>query len=90
MICCGLNTLFPLSIMPHAGYSVKLMLHYTWISYTGGEVIKQINAQSGAHCELDRRAQNNDRNNRTFYIRGHPEAVEHCKRIIMEKVSMVR
>ncbi|CAH0717807.1 unnamed protein product, partial [Brenthis ino] len=54
----------------------------------GGEVIKQINAQSGAHCELDRRAQNNDRNNRTFYIRGHPEAVEHCKRIIMEKVSM--
>uniref|UniRef100_S4PXY4 p-element somatic inhibitor n=2 Tax=Pararge aegeria TaxID=116150 RepID=S4PXY4_9NEOP len=54
----------------------------------GGEVIKQINAQSGAHCELDRRAQNNDRNNRTFYIRGHPEAVEHCKRIIMEKVGM--
>ncbi|XP_052742064.1 far upstream element-binding protein 3 isoform X1 [Bicyclus anynana] len=54
----------------------------------GGEVIKQINAQSGAHCELDRRAQNNDRNNRTFYIRGHPDAVEHCKRIIMEKVGM--
>ncbi|XP_064074960.1 far upstream element-binding protein 3 isoform X3 [Vanessa tameamea] len=53
----------------------------------GGDVIKQINAQSGAHCELDRRTQNNDRNNRTFYIRGHPEAVEHCKRIIMEKVG---
>ncbi|CAH2057155.1 unnamed protein product, partial [Iphiclides podalirius] len=53
-----------------------------------GEVIKQINAQTGAHCELDRRAQGNDRNNRTFYIRGHPEAVEHCKRIIMEKVGM--
>ncbi|XP_045540567.1 far upstream element-binding protein 3 isoform X1 [Papilio machaon] len=54
----------------------------------GGEVIKQINAQSGAHCELDRRAQGGDRNNRTFYIRGHPDAVEHCKRIIMEKVGM--
>ncbi|CAG5055177.1 unnamed protein product [Parnassius apollo] len=54
----------------------------------GGEVIKQINAQSGAHCELDRRAQANDRNNRTFIIRGHPDAVEHCKRIIMEKVGM--
>ncbi|XP_035451630.2 far upstream element-binding protein 3 isoform X2 [Spodoptera frugiperda] len=54
----------------------------------GGEVIKQINAASGAHCELDRRAQGSDRNNRTFYIRGHPEAVEHCKRIIMEKVGM--
>lgn len=53
-------------------------------------MIKQINAQSGAHCELDRRAQNSDRNNRTFYIRGHPDAVEHCKRIIMEKVGMVR
>ncbi|XP_047035079.1 far upstream element-binding protein 1 isoform X2 [Helicoverpa zea] len=54
----------------------------------GGEVIKQINAASGAHCELDRRAQGSDRNNRTFYIRGHPDAVEHCKRIIMEKVGM--
>ncbi|XP_026728273.1 far upstream element-binding protein 3 isoform X2 [Trichoplusia ni] len=54
----------------------------------GGEVIKQINAESGAHCELDRRAQGSDRNNRTFYIRGHPEAVDHCKRIIMEKVGM--
>lgn len=52
-------------------------------------MIKQINAASGAHCELDRRAQGSDRNNRTFYIRGHPEAVEHCKRIIMEKVGMV-
>lgn len=54
----------------------------------GGEVIKQINAQSGAHCELDRRAQGMDRNNRTFYIKGHPEAVEQCKSIIMEKVGM--
>ncbi|XP_050673096.1 far upstream element-binding protein 2 isoform X3 [Leptidea sinapis] len=54
----------------------------------GGEVIKQINAQSGAHCELDRRVQNQDNNNRTFFIKGHPEAVENCKRIIMEKVGM--
>ncbi|XP_045505647.1 far upstream element-binding protein 2 isoform X2 [Colias croceus] len=54
----------------------------------GGEVIKQINAQSGAHCELDRRAQNQDRVNRTFFIKGHPDAVENCKRIIMEKVGM--
>ncbi|KAI5632699.1 hypothetical protein NE865_14606 [Phthorimaea operculella] len=46
-----------------------------------------------AHCELDRRAQQQqgqggDRNNRTFYIRGHPDAVEQCKRIICEKVGM--
>ncbi|XP_060807118.1 far upstream element-binding protein 3 isoform X2 [Amyelois transitella] len=54
----------------------------------GGEVIKQINAQTGAHCEVDRRATGSDRNNRTFYIRGHPEAVENCKRLIMEKVNM--
>lgn len=57
--------------------------------YSGGEVIKQINAQSGAHCELDRRGQNQDRVNRTFFIRGNPDAVENCKRIIMEKVGMV-
>ncbi|KAI5638373.1 hypothetical protein NE865_09007 [Phthorimaea operculella] len=47
-----------------------------------------------AHCELDRRAQQQqgqggDRNNRTFYIRGHPDAVEQCKRIICEKVGML-
>ncbi|XP_026750749.1 far upstream element-binding protein 3 isoform X2 [Galleria mellonella] len=54
----------------------------------GGEVIKQMNAQTGAHCEVDRRATGADRNTRTFYIRGHPDAVEACKRLIMEKVGM--
>ncbi|KAM3961404.1 LOW QUALITY PROTEIN: P-element somatic inhibitor [Aphomia sociella] len=54
----------------------------------GGEVIKQMNAQTGAHCEVDRRAPTADRNTRTFYIRGHPDAVEQCKRLVMEKVGM--
>lgn len=61
-----------------------------FVCVPGGEVIKQINAQSGAFCELDRRTQNNqNRGNRTFYIRGSPENVEAAKRIITEKVGMV-
>ncbi|XP_076474784.1 far upstream element-binding protein 2-like [Bombus vancouverensis nearcticus] len=46
----------------------------------GGETIKQINQQTGAHCELDRRNQSNE-NEKIFIIRGNPEQVEHAKRI---------
>ena len=54
----------------------------------GGETIKQINMQTGAHCELDRRNQNNE-NEKIFIIRGNPEQVEHAKRIFSEKLGMV-
>lgn len=53
----------------------------------GGETIKQINQQSGAYCELDRRSQGNQ-NEKTFIIRGEPEQVEAAKRIISEKVQI--
>ena len=54
----------------------------------GGETIKQINMQTGAHCELDRRNQSNE-NEKIFIIRGNPEQVEHAKRIFSEKLGMV-
>ncbi|XP_044263503.1 far upstream element-binding protein 1 isoform X2 [Tribolium madens] len=55
----------------------------------GGETIKQINQQSGAHCELDRRSQNNQNSNeKTFIIRGDPDQIEAAKRIISDKVQM--
>ncbi|XP_045467746.1 far upstream element-binding protein 1 isoform X3 [Harmonia axyridis] len=54
----------------------------------GGETIKQLNAQSGAHCELDRRNQNPNATEKTFIIRGDPDAIEMAKRIIQEKIQM--
>ncbi|XP_043501957.1 far upstream element-binding protein 3-like isoform X1 [Polistes fuscatus] len=53
----------------------------------GGETIKQINQQTGAHCELDRRNQSNE-SEKIFIIRGNPEQVEHAKRIFSEKLGM--
>lgn len=55
--------------------------------WPGGETIKQINQQSGAYCELDRRAQTSQ-NEKTFIIRGEVEQVEAAKRIISEKVQI--
>lgn len=56
----------------------------------GGETIKQINQQSGAHCELDRRSQNQQQGggDKTFIIRGDPDQIETAKRIISDKVQM--
>ncbi|XP_050420080.1 far upstream element-binding protein 1 isoform X2 [Adelges cooleyi] len=52
----------------------------------GGETIKQINMQTGAHCEIDRR-QNNAGNEKTFVIRGTTEQIENAKRMINEKLG---
>lgn len=54
----------------------------------GGETIKQINQQSGAHCELDRRSQNQNSNEKTFIIRGDSDQIESAKRIISDKIQM--
>lgn len=57
--------------------------------FPGGETIKQINQQSGAHCELDRRSQNQQNgSDKTFIIRGEPDQIETAKRIISDKVQM--
>ncbi|XP_054275301.1 far upstream element-binding protein 1-like isoform X4 [Macrosteles quadrilineatus] len=53
----------------------------------GGETIKQINQQTGAHCELDRRPPANPAE-KTFVIRGLPDQIENAKRLIAEKLGM--
>lgn len=54
----------------------------------GGETIKQINMQTGAHCEIDRR-HNNTGSEKTFVIRGTTEQIENAKRMINEKLGFV-
>lgn len=54
----------------------------------GGETIKQINSQSGAHCEMDRRPNNNP-TEKIILIRGSPEQIESAKRLIQDKLGMV-
>ena len=59
-----------------------------FVRLTGGETIKQINQQSGAFCELDRRPPPNP-NEKIFIIRGSHEQVELAKRMISEKLGLV-
>lgn len=54
----------------------------------GGDTIKQINMNSGAHCELDRRSPAHPNGDKTFIIRGEPEQIEAAKRIISDKVQL--
>ncbi|CAL4094354.1 unnamed protein product, partial [Meganyctiphanes norvegica] len=53
----------------------------------GGETIRNINQQTGAHCELDRRPPNNP-NEKVFIIRGTPEQIDNAKKNIAEKAGM--
>lgn len=53
----------------------------------GGDTIKQINQQSGAFCELDRRPPPNP-NEKIFIIRGSHEQVDLAKRMISEKLGL--
>lgn len=53
---------------------------------SGGETIKQINASTGAHCELDRRNPGTE-SEKFFTIKGTPEQVENAKRIFGEKLG---
>lgn len=52
----------------------------------GGEMIKQINLESGAQCELSREA-SEDPNEKTFILRGSDNQVEHAKHLIAIKVG---
>ena len=56
-------------------------------SFLGGETIKSINQQTGAHCEVDRNAPP-DARDKNFVIRGTPEQVERAKQMILEKIGM--
>ena len=52
----------------------------------GGETIKNINQSTGAHCEIDKHSPP-DAREKTFVIRGPPEAVERAKAMVMEKLG---
>ncbi|KAL4609409.1 far upstream element-binding protein 3-like [Arapaima gigas] len=54
----------------------------------GGETIKNINSQSGAHVELQRNPPpNTDPNVRIFSIRGTPQQLEMARQLIDEKIG---
>lgn len=86
----GLNTTLFDVIRPYLFFALFFLFCNNIIFLLGGETIKQINQQSGAHCELDRRNQNQQQSggDKTFIIRGDPDQIETAKRIISEKVQM--
>ncbi|KTF88377.1 hypothetical protein cypCar_00021346, partial [Cyprinus carpio] len=56
----------------------------------GGETIKSINQQSGAHVELQRNPPpNTDPNVRIFSIRGSPQQMEMARQLIDEKIGLL-
>lgn len=55
----------------------------------GGETIKNINQQSGAHVELQRNPPpNTDPNHRIFSIRGSPQQIGMARQLIDEKIGV--
>ncbi|XP_035206227.1 far upstream element-binding protein 1-like isoform X2 [Stegodyphus dumicola] len=52
----------------------------------GGETVRSINQQSGAHVEIARGAPPNP-HEKIFMIRGNPQQIEHAKQLIMERVG---
>ncbi|XP_042912008.1 far upstream element-binding protein 1 isoform X3 [Parasteatoda tepidariorum] len=52
----------------------------------GGETVKSINQQSGAHVEIARGAPPSP-HEKVFTIRGNPQQIEHAKQLIMERVG---
>lgn len=53
----------------------------------GGETIRELNRQSGAHIELNRNQTGNPRE-RVFRIQGNPDQIQHGMRLIAEKAGM--
>merc|ERR1740123_562315 len=52
----------------------------------GGETIKSICAQSGAHCQVDKTAPEGARE-KNIVIKGTPDAIETAKQLIAEKIG---
>merc|ERR1719244_306442 len=52
----------------------------------GGETIKQICSQSGAHCQVDKTAPEGARE-KNIVIKGTPDAIETAKQLIAEKIG---
>lgn len=53
-----------------------------------GDTIKQINSQSGAHCEMDRKASGNQIAEKTFTVKGEQHQIDEAKRLIQDKINM--
>jgi len=54
----------------------------------GGDTIKQINQQSGAHCEMDRKISANQTVEKTFNIKGEQHQIDEAKRLIQDKINI--
>jgi len=52
----------------------------------GGETIRTICSESGAHCQVDKSAPDGARD-KTIVIKGRPEAVERAKEMISDKIG---
>lgn len=67
-----------------------MSLLMSWLFFSsGGENIKSINQQSGAHVELQRNPPpNTDPGVRIFTIRGVPQQIELARHLIDEKVGV--
>ena len=52
----------------------------------GGETIRNICSQSGAHCQVDKAAPEGARE-KSIVIKGSAEAVERAKQLIHEKIG---
>lgn len=59
----------------------------TYIILLGGETIRQINQQSGAHVELQRNPGPNP-NEKVFVVRGNPQQVQQAVQMIAEKAGV--
>ena len=57
--------------------------------FPGGETIKSINQQSGAHVELQRNPPpSTDPNTRVFTIRGTPQQMDLARQLIDDKIGV--
>ena len=71
------------------GLLQSLLIFVSVLPPTGGENIKSINQQSGAHVELQRNPPpSTDPNLRIFTIRGLPPQIEVARHLIDERVGV--
>uniref|UniRef100_A0A8B9HMF2 Far upstream element (FUSE) binding protein 3 n=1 Tax=Astyanax mexicanus TaxID=7994 RepID=A0A8B9HMF2_ASTMX len=72
---------------PRGQQSVSITVSL-YVCSSGGETIKNINQQSGAHVELQRNPPpNTDPNVRIFCIRGTPQQIDMARQLIDEKIG---
>ncbi len=65
------------------------MTSHAFCSFVGGETIKSINQQSGAHVELQRNPPpSTDPNTRVFTIRGTVQQMDLARQLIDDKIGV--